>query len=204
MTTLNLGSAEIAHGPMFLGFAFNAILYGMMILQSHVYMQTHSKYLLLPLQVGVANISLSNSTYVAGTDSRKRAYHTHRKILAIFILDTMSTAFIFAFLYTSLFDNPPYIRSATWDPALTALIAALVQFFFAWRVKKLTNDNIWLCLAVVVCASAGLVGGIVAVADAIINPNFEKLQTPFADMWLGAECIGDGLITVIFWYVLLA
>lgn len=45
----NFRPAEVAHGPMLLGFAFNAILYGVMILQTHVYFATNSKYLLFPL-----------------------------------------------------------------------------------------------------------------------------------------------------------
>lgn len=39
------------------------------------------------------------------------------QILSIFVLDTMNTFFIFAFLYTSLivhFDDLPYLRNATW------------------------------------------------------------------------------------------
>ncbi|KAJ7784441.1 hypothetical protein B0H16DRAFT_1876889 [Mycena metata] len=38
-----LGPAEIAHGPMFLGFMFSAILYGVMILQVHVYFTNNAK-----------------------------------------------------------------------------------------------------------------------------------------------------------------
>ncbi|KAJ7459962.1 hypothetical protein FB451DRAFT_1405838 [Mycena latifolia] len=81
-------------------------------------------------------------------------------------------------------------------PALTALIAAMVQFFFAWRVKILTNNNTWLFLVVVLCAFAGLVGGLATAAEAIITPEFQTAK-PFVVLWLAAECISDGLITTI-------
>ncbi|KAJ7928006.1 hypothetical protein B0H13DRAFT_2311869 [Mycena leptocephala] len=144
----NFRPAEVAHGPMLLGFAFNAILYGVMILQTHVYFATNSKD---PLWM--------------------RLY-----ILSIFVLDTMNTFFIFAFLYTSLivhFDDAPYLRNATWvfatDPALTAIIAAMVQYFFAWRVKVLTNNNTWLYLVVGLCTSVGLVGGIMTIHTGLLT-----------------------------------
>ncbi|KAJ6559077.1 hypothetical protein DFH09DRAFT_518248 [Mycena vulgaris] len=174
-----LGPAEIAHGPMLIGFFLNAILYGVMILQTHVYF------------VGVG---------------ARDALWMRIFVLSIFILDSMNTIFDFIYLYRSLivhFDDPSYLQNATWvfatDPALTALIAAMVQFFFAWRVKILTNNNTWLYLVVVLCTLAGLVGGLATAAEAIITPNFVQFQMAKAwvVLWLSAECIADFLITAI-------
>ncbi|KAJ7505206.1 hypothetical protein B0H11DRAFT_408783 [Mycena galericulata] len=178
------GSAEVAHGPMLIGFLFNSILYGVMILQTHVY-------------------------WVSFRDRDRlwmRAF-----VLSIFVLDSMNTVFDFVYLYRSLivhFDDPVYLRNATWvfstDPALTSLIAAMVQFFFAWRVKILTNNNTWLYLVVVLCSTAGLVGGLATAAESVITPDFVKFQTakPFVALWLSAECIGDLLITsILVWHL---
>ncbi|KAJ7781823.1 hypothetical protein DFH07DRAFT_1055398 [Mycena maculata] len=173
------GPAERAHGPMLVGFLFNAILYGVMILQTHIYF----------------------INYGAKDRLWMRAF-----VLSIFVLDSMNTVFDFIYLYKSLiihFDDPPYLRNATWvfatDPALTALIAGMVQFFFAWRVRILTNKNTFLYLVVVLCATAGLVGGLATAAEAIITPEFAKFQKakPYVALWLSAECIADFLITTI-------
>ncbi|KAJ7025351.1 hypothetical protein C8F04DRAFT_1128656 [Mycena alexandri] len=173
-----LGPAEVAHGPMFLGFMFNAILYGVMILQVHLYFSNPTKD---PLWMRIF-------------------------VLCIFCLDTMNTVFDFVYLYQSLiihFNDPPYLQNATWvfatDPALTALIAALVQFFFAWRVKVLTNNDPYLYLVVVACATAGLLGGIATTAYAFIVPAFVKFQIfkPFVVVWLACECVGDIAVTLI-------
>ncbi|KAJ7695675.1 hypothetical protein B0H17DRAFT_423329 [Mycena rosella] len=174
-----LGPAEVAHGPMLLGFFFNAILYGVMILQCHVYF------------VRVA--------------SKDRMW-MRLFVLSIFILDSLNTVCDFIYLYQSLiihFDDPLYLTNATWvfatDPALTAIIAAMVQFFFAWRVRVLTNNNPWLYLLVVACSLAGLIGGLATAVNAILTPSFVKFQVakPWVVLWLAAECIGDACITTI-------
>jgi len=80
----------------------------------------------------------------------------------------------------------------------------MVQFFFAWRVRILTNKNTWLYLVVVLCATAGLVGGLATAVESIIVPDFVKFQTakPFVALWLSAECIGDFLITsILVWHL---
>ncbi|KAJ7288216.1 hypothetical protein C8J57DRAFT_1279429 [Mycena rebaudengoi] len=172
------GPAEIAHGPMFLGFFANATLYGILILQTQTYFSTFK------------NDKLWMRLFVLG----------------IFLLDTMNTVFDFVYLYQSLiihYDDPAYLQNATWvfatDPVMTGLIAALVQFFFAWRVKILTNDNIWFCLAVSLFALMGLVGGLATAVEAILTPNFVQFQKAkhFVILWLVSECIGDFLITAI-------
>ncbi|KAJ7175970.1 hypothetical protein C8R46DRAFT_1189106, partial [Mycena filopes] len=173
-----LGPAEVAHGPMFLGFAVNCVLYGLMILQTHVYFINNSK-----------------------DPAWMRIF-----VLCIFCLDTLNTVFDFVYLYQSLiihFNDPSYLQNATWvfatDPALTALIAFLVQGFFAWRVKVLTNNDPYLYLIIVGCAIAGLFAGIATTVYAFIVPAFIKFQIakPFVVVWLASDVLADGAITVI-------
>ncbi|KAJ6495240.1 hypothetical protein C8R45DRAFT_1061879 [Mycena sanguinolenta] len=109
------GPAELAHGPMFIGFLVNATLLGSMVLQSYLYFITDKTWI---------------KTFV----------------VSLIILDTLNTIFDFAYLYQSLIIH--------FDPVLTALIASLVQLFYAWRVKMLTG-NMWLTLFVVACSLLG-------------------------------------------------
>jgi hypothetical protein len=44
------GPAELAHGPMFIGFFFNVLLYGVMVIQTYHYFTVFTAYaFLLPL-----------------------------------------------------------------------------------------------------------------------------------------------------------
>ncbi|KAK0469178.1 uncharacterized protein EV420DRAFT_1492886 [Desarmillaria tabescens] len=38
-----LGPAEVAHGPMFIGFMFNVLLYGIMITQVYLYFTAYKQ-----------------------------------------------------------------------------------------------------------------------------------------------------------------
>ncbi|KAF5345514.1 hypothetical protein D9758_012036 [Tetrapyrgos nigripes] len=144
------GPAEIAHGPMYIGFLFNVLLHGIMITQIYLY-YSHFKKDQPWMKI-----------FVAG----------------LFIADSLNTVFDAVYLYDSLvkhFDDVSYLGRATWvfatDPALTGIIAGLVQLFFAWRVKVLSN-NLWLVGLVVVCSLAGTVGGIITSFEVGITPEF--------------------------------
>ncbi|KAF8125656.1 hypothetical protein K438DRAFT_1891785 [Mycena galopus ATCC 62051] len=167
--------SQVTHGPMFIGFLFNASLYGAMLVQSYLYFKTFQ------------SDKMWIKAFVAG----------------ILLLDTLNTAFDFAYLYDSLiihFDDDSYLVRATWlfamDPILTALIACLGQLFYAWRVKVLTA-NLWFTLLVVGCALAGLAGGIATTIEVLLTPEFSEFAhfKSTVIVWLGAECIADILIT---------
>ncbi|KAJ6488049.1 hypothetical protein C8R45DRAFT_264631 [Mycena sanguinolenta] len=165
------------HGPLFVGFLFNATLYGAMLVQSYFYFKTFSKDKLW----------------------------TKSLVIAIIFFDTLNTAFDFAYLYDSLvnhFDDDAFLVRATWvfatDPILTGLIACLGQLFYAWRVKVLTG-NVWLMLIVVVCALLGLAGGIATTVEILLTPKFADFMhfKSTVIVWLGAACLADILITAI-------
>ncbi|KAJ2931969.1 hypothetical protein H1R20_g5115, partial [Candolleomyces eurysporus] len=145
-----MNPALIAHGPMLIGFTLNAILYGIMITQVYIYFTAY-KY--------------------------DRPF---LKLLVVFLLvaDTANTVFDFLYLYNVLilhFGDFALLEKADWlfatDPALTGIIATVVQLFFAWRVRVLTK-NWFLVSLVVVLAISGAVGAIVTAFEVGKTPNF--------------------------------
>ncbi|KAK7049318.1 hypothetical protein VNI00_005919 [Paramarasmius palmivorus] len=127
-------AAEVAHGPMYIGFMFNIFLFGVVTAQIYMYMTTFK------------NDKLWMKLFVA----------------FLYFFNVMNTVFIAVYLYSSLilnFADTHYLEVADWvfatDPALTGIIATLVQLFFAWRVKVLTSSW-WLALLVIMCTLAGL------------------------------------------------
>ncbi|KAJ6473539.1 hypothetical protein C8R47DRAFT_1324345 [Mycena vitilis] len=177
MALNSYGPAELAHGPMFIGLLFNVILYGIMITQTYIYFITF------------------------GSDRAR----TKIFVACILVLDTLNTFFDFAYLYDSLivhFGDVPFLAEATWlfatDPVTTALIAFLVQGFYAWRVKVLTG-NVWLALFVTACSLTGLAGGIATTVEVCLVPRFSDFIhfKSTVIIWLTAECMADVLITII-------
>ncbi|KAK7469433.1 hypothetical protein VKT23_003905 [Stygiomarasmius scandens] len=176
------GPAEIAHGPMFIGFLFNILLHGIMITQIYLYYITFKNdRLWMKIFVGV-----------------------------LFLADSLNTIFDAIYLYDALvkhFSNVPYLGKATWvfatDPALTGIVAGMVQLFFAWRVKVLTN-NPWIVGVILVSTLAGTVGGIITAFEVGIIPefvNFREFKWSVI-LWLVAECFGDLIITtVLVWHL---
>ncbi|KAK7464661.1 hypothetical protein VKT23_005868 [Stygiomarasmius scandens] len=171
------GPAEIAHGPMFIGFLFNILLHGIMITQIYLYYITFKNdRLWMKIFVGV-----------------------------LFLADSLNTIFDAIYLYDALvkhFSNVPYLGKATWvfatDPALTGIVAGMVQLFFAWRVKVLTN-NPWIVGVILVSTLAGTVGGIITAFEVGIIPefvNFREFKWSVI-LWLVAECFGDLIITTV-------
>ncbi|GAW06794.1 hypothetical protein LENED_008743 [Lentinula edodes] len=161
------GPAQIAHGPMFIGYSFNIVLYGIMITQVYLYFSSFKKD------------RVWMKMLVAG----------------LLLADTVNAIFDAVYLYDSLiihFDNVKYLGNATWDPALTALIAGTVQLFFAWRVKVLTT-NWWMVLIVVIASLTGLIGGLITTYEVGVTPHFVNFRhfKWSVIMWLAGECFAD-------------
>ncbi|KAJ7600786.1 hypothetical protein C8J56DRAFT_1038418 [Mycena floridula] len=176
------GPAEVAHGPMLVGFVLNILLYGIMITQVYLYFTTFK---------------------------RDKAW---MKILVsvLFVADTMNAIFDFIYIYNSVivhFDDVPFLMNADWvfatDPGLTGIIACIMQVFFAWRIKVLTN-NTWLACVVVSFAIAGGVGGIITAVEVeriTAFVDFRKFKSVVI-LWLAAECICDALIaSILVWHL---
>ncbi|KAF7321141.1 WD-REPEATS-REGION domain-containing protein [Mycena chlorophos] len=170
-----MGPAEVAHGPMFLGLACNIMLLGIMFTQLYLYMTTYKRD------------SVFLKSYVA----------------VLMLADTLNTGFMTAYLYQSLivhFDDLAYLAKANWvfatDPAMTGIIGAMVQFFYAWRIATLTGNN-WIVLIVALCALTNLFGGLASAAAIAFVPqfsHFQEFQVPVI-CWLLGAAVGDVIIT---------
>ncbi|KAK0221878.1 hypothetical protein IW262DRAFT_1551701 [Armillaria fumosa] len=197
--------AEVAHGPMLIGFVFNVLLYGIMIAQVYLYYVTYKK----------------DKTWM-------KAYASHHPSVAVlFFADSLNTIFDFVYMYRSLivhfgklitmwFTNTAnrslgdvaFLGSADWvfgtDPALTGIIAAMVQVFFAWRVKVLTN-NYWFVSIIILASLAGGSGGIATAVEVGFQPRFILFRNfkSVVILWLASECFADIFITVIMvWHLI--
>ncbi|KAF8968898.1 hypothetical protein BDZ97DRAFT_1654336 [Flammula alnicola] len=173
-----------SHGPMFIGFTLNAFLYGIMITQVYLYF---TKY---------------------------RQDKNWMKIFVILLLvaDTANTIFDFIYLYHSLilhfvlhclFESNVNHEHYSPDPAITGIIASLVQFFFAWRVKVLTRN--WPLAAIVFLGSLSGAAGAIATSFEVGRipqfTDFRKFQGVVI-MWLASESITDIIITTILvWFL---
>lgn len=170
--------AELIHGPAFVGIIFNILLYGVVINQTFTYYSVFRNKDRMGMQIFVA---------------------------VLFVADTLNTIFNIIWIYGAVIKNFGNFASLEYadlflasDAAMTAIIAAMVQTFFAWRVKILTQ-NLWITGLIAFLAFCNLVAG---VGSAIINRNF---YPKFADFqkysyivipWLVFSAVCDVVITV--------
>ncbi|KAI8978769.1 hypothetical protein BD414DRAFT_117621 [Trametes punicea] len=174
--------ATVTYGPIFIGVVFNILLYGIMITQTYLYFQKYKR-----------------------DKPWMRLF-----VFFLFVCDTLNCAFDIAFLYMPLineFGNVEALNVATWvfatDPAMTGIIACLVQMFFAWRVKVLTSN--WFAVSLIVfCSFAQFCGGLgTAIAVGMIPQfvHFQKFQV-IVIIWLAFSAIADTLITIsLVWHL---
>ncbi|KAK0201861.1 hypothetical protein DFS33DRAFT_1350641 [Desarmillaria ectypa] len=152
-------------------------LYGIMITQVYVYYVTYKK----------------DKTWI-------KVY-----VAVIFFADTLNTVFNFVYMYRTLivhFGDVAFLGNADWvfatDPALTGIIAAMVQVFFAWRVRVLTNNH-WLVCIIISATLAGGSGGVATAVEVGFQPRFTLFRNfkAVVMLWLAADCFTDIFITVI-------
>ncbi|KIM43041.1 hypothetical protein M413DRAFT_26246 [Hebeloma cylindrosporum] len=167
---------------MFIGFTFNIFLYGVMTTQVYLYFTTYKS------DKGWLKLF----------------------VLVLLLADTANTIFDFLYLYRSLivhFGDATYLATANWlfatDPAITGIIASLVQFFFAWRVGVLTRS--WpLAGAIVIGSLAGGVGAIATAFEVGHTPQFVKFRNfkSVVILWLASESVTDIVITAsLVWHL---
>lgn len=74
----------------------------------------------------------------------------------------------------------------------------MVQMFFAWRVKVLTNNH-WLVSTIILATLAGGSGGIATAVEVCLQPQFTLFRNfkSVVILWLASECFADIFITVI-------
>ncbi|KAI0769910.1 hypothetical protein C8Q74DRAFT_1369157 [Fomes fomentarius] len=170
------------YGPIFIGVVFNIALYGIMVTQTYLYFNVY----------------------------RRDKIWMKILVFVLFFCDTLNCCFDVAFLYIPLVNNfgdTEKIIKADWifatDPVMTAIIAALVQLFFAWRVKILTGHIFSVCV-IVVSSVAQLCGGLgtsIAVGMIPEFTNFQKFKV-IVIIWLAFSAVADTLITTaLVWHL---
>ncbi|KAL4243310.1 DUF6534 domain-containing protein [Abortiporus biennis] len=174
--------ATITYGPIFIGVVFNILLYGIMITQTFLYFTVYKRdKMWMKLFVSV-----------------------------LFLCDTLNCAFDIAFVYIPLvnnFDNVMALQNASWvfatDPAMTAIIALMVQLFFTWRVKVLTG-SIPAVIFIAFCSICQWCGGMgTAIAVGMIPEftHFQKFKV-IVIIWLAFSAVADTAITVaLVWHL---
>ncbi|TFK48692.1 hypothetical protein OE88DRAFT_489007 [Heliocybe sulcata] len=168
--------ASVVHGPSIIGLFFSILLYGIMVTQTFIYFRSF----------------------------RKDRLWMKSYVFVLFVADTLNCIFDCLWMYESVilhFGDQDFISRADWvfatDPAMTGIIAALVQFFFAWRIKVLTQSW-WLVILVMIAASGGLLGGLGTAIGVTIVPHFAEFQKfqPIVIVWLISNAICDLIITI--------
>ncbi|PCH39978.1 hypothetical protein WOLCODRAFT_150029 [Wolfiporia cocos MD-104 SS10] len=177
-----LSPAAETYGPIFVGCVLNILLYGIMITQTFLYFTVYKRdKLWMKLFVGL-----------------------------LFLCDTLNCAFDIAFTYMPLvngFGNIPGLNQATWvfgtDPAMTAIIALLVQMFFAWRVKILTGSVPATCF-IMFCSFCQWCGGLGTSIAVGMFPEFTHFQRfeVIVIIWLAFSAVADSAITAaLVWHL---
>ncbi|EIM80094.1 uncharacterized protein STEHIDRAFT_162980 [Stereum hirsutum FP-91666 SS1] len=172
--------AAIVQGPSLIGIFLNLILYGAMCVQVFYYYTRYPK--------DTVWIKL----YVA----------------LLFVADTLNSAFnmIYDVLVTD-WGNAEALAVGNWifctDPAMTGIIAGLVQSFFCWRIWVLTRSKIIVAIIgfATVCCTLGGIGSGIAVG---IMKQWAILQngTGILVVWLAGGAIADiGITVVITWHI---
>ncbi|KAI0743852.1 hypothetical protein C8Q80DRAFT_864352 [Daedaleopsis nitida] len=127
-----------------------------------------------------------------------------------FLIDTVHTIALCWLLWSYIidnFENPLYLTSAPWPftttPLFLAVTAAPIQFYFAWRVLKLSKSRILFCI-IILFSLANTILGVVATVVAFTHANVHdfKLLLPLIDSWLGTAVFCDGFTSACLMYYL--
>ncbi|KAF8158408.1 hypothetical protein B0H34DRAFT_708672 [Crassisporium funariophilum] len=177
------GPAEIAHGPMLIGFTINVLLLGIMTTQLYIYYTQYK----------------DDKTWIK------------LFVATLYILNIANTVLSLVYLYQSLivfFGNVEKLTIVPWvfgvgDPILTGLITSAVQMFFAWRIFVLTKNLVYFAVIVVIALLSG-VSAFVTPFIVAKNPFFVDMRLAAVPdtLWLGAGVVADILITTILVYYL--
>ncbi|KAI0084805.1 hypothetical protein BDY19DRAFT_997371 [Irpex rosettiformis] len=174
--------ATLTYGPIFIGVVLNIMLYGIMVTQMFLYFTVYKR----------------DKPWI-------KVF-----VCLLFLCDTLNTAFDIAFVYIPLvtkYGDVEALTYATWifstDPAMTSIIALMVQMFFAWRVKVLTRN--WpLVSFIMLCSIVQWCGGLGTSIACGIIPEFIHFQRfkVIVIIWLAFSATADAIITAaLVWHL---
>ncbi|KAJ8456466.1 hypothetical protein ONZ45_g8709 [Pleurotus djamor] len=158
-------------GPLALGYMFGCGLYGMLIVQTSVYVTHFPK----------------DNPWV--------------KLLvwSVFVLESAFTLFTAIAAWNNFGANWGDVDTLlfidwSWDPLpiLNALVASIVQIFFAWRIYRL-SQKLWISVPIALLAAS-------TYYDAIVIKNHNSIlallsHSQFVDLWLISSAVCDVLIS---------
>ncbi|KAI0729023.1 hypothetical protein C8Q72DRAFT_884692 [Fomitopsis betulina] len=174
MTTEAAAIAQSTQGPAFIGIFINVMLYGAMLTQIFFYYSTYKR----------------DPTWI-------KFY-----VAILFLADTVNTFFNCAWIYGVLINNFGNVAALgvgnflfQTDQAMTGIISMQVQYFYAWRIHKLTGKKL-LAGAVLLPSTVGGLSGIGTAIGVGILPQLDGLQrlTVIVSLWLAGSAMSDVII----------
>ncbi|KAF5347958.1 hypothetical protein D9756_010214 [Leucocoprinus leucothites] len=174
---------ELNLGPVLLGVLFEAVLYGILIVQTFLYFQSYN---------------------------RSDPGWTRLLVWYLLITETVMTGIDFAMIYGPLVtlagteravSRYPKLLAA--NPIVTVTLSTPVQLFMARRIWILGKSK-WLPLAIALASLCAFTGGIASGVDVAIVQTFQGFpQLEWSlNLWLVSSAVCDAIITVaLVWFL---
>ncbi|KAH9912339.1 uncharacterized protein BXZ73DRAFT_107475 [Epithele typhae] len=175
-------SVSVNFGPMFFAVVFDTLLYGVLCTHMFLYFTSFQRD---PLWMR----SLVGACLVVET------VHTTLNIISIYIPLVQNFGDYFGLLHASW--------AAQGTPITTGVVAMLVQWFFAWRIKIITR-SMWIFAAIIffsLVQISGAVGATISVHKIPYSLDFYKFQNVII-VWCIGAVTADVLITTTLVYFL--
>ncbi|KAJ7057566.1 hypothetical protein C8F01DRAFT_319612, partial [Mycena amicta] len=173
---------RLLFGPFLIGLLFNAILYGVVVVQFFIYYDRYKG------------------------DRRWLRY----LMMYLLLAETINTAFDTSLVYEPLVARwgqtealqitPLFLRP---DAAVTVAISTPVQLFMAWRLRALTKQSIFPAI-ISLLALVSLAGGLTVTIKTSLKPDYSSMPGfhPFVTTWLVASAACDVVLSAALIYSL--
>ncbi|KAF9254982.1 hypothetical protein L218DRAFT_951127 [Marasmius fiardii PR-910] len=203
MSDVGPPSVAAIYGPLFIGMFLSTILYGTVIYFMRFYKR--------PGDYPWIQCFASIIEYRAGV---QRMLTPRFQVIYLFVADTISTVASFGTLYEPLIMKAGEtlgLSVINFNSSPEALIATPVQFFMAWRIKKLSKSKIVSTtssriVTAIICSLslASLAGAIWLGVSVKQKPRFEDFVEfkGAPALWLVTAAVADILIAVTLVYIL--
>lgn len=171
------GPAEVQHGSMLIGTMLNAVFLGLLMMQANYYRRSYPSD---PLWIRIF-------------------------VLTMLMANFVNTVILVLYMYDSViihFGDAPYLERTNWaydcGPAMTGIIAAMTQFFYAHRINVLTRNRIALSITLITTV-AGLAGSIATTYYCHVYGRFTEfyLFEAWPCLWLISQAVTDVVITSV-------
>ncbi|GAA6007806.1 hypothetical protein JCM10207_004880 [Rhodosporidiobolus poonsookiae] len=139
---------------------------------------------LLGTSVNLVLFGINWQQLIAYTQSGETRKIYHAAVLVVFLVDGFHTGISMNTLWTycvKTWSNPALFEIAPWTfslyPILTAIVAAVVQLSFTWRIYVLGKRSFYLPIAILILTVVQLVFGFVCSIIAMTNPAWREVNT---------------------------